>query len=82
MEPGTAIAELLLVRLTLNPPLGAAAFSVTVQTSVPAPVIDPLAQVSPLNTGALATAGLTAVSLQCKSFHYTVGACVYKRRLR
>jgi hypothetical protein len=53
-EAGTVTAELLLARLTANPPLGAAAFSVTVQLSVPAPVIDPLAQVSALNTGALA----------------------------
>jgi len=50
-EAGTVTAELLLVRLTANPPLGAAALSVTVQLSVPAPVIDPLAQVSALNTG-------------------------------
>jgi hypothetical protein len=50
---GTTTAELLLARLTANPPLGAAAFSVTVQLSVPAPVIDPLAQVSALNTGTL-----------------------------
>ena len=44
-------AELLLARLTANPPLAAATFSVTVQLSVPAPVIDPLVQLSPLNTG-------------------------------
>ena len=50
-EPGTAAAVLLLARLTANPPLGAAAFSVTVQLSVPAPVIEPLTQVSALNTG-------------------------------
>ena len=43
---GTLTAELLLVRLTLKPPLGAAALSATVQESVPAPVIDPLAQLS------------------------------------
>jgi hypothetical protein len=48
---GTVTAELLLARLTANPPLAAATFSVTVQLSVPAPVIDPLVQLSPLNTG-------------------------------
>lgn len=41
---GTATAELLLARLTANPPLGAAALSVTAQLSVPAPVIDELVQ--------------------------------------
>jgi hypothetical protein len=48
---GTVTAELLLARLTVKPPLAAATFSVTVQLSVPAPVIDPLAQLSPLSTG-------------------------------
>jgi hypothetical protein len=43
---GTVTAELLLDRLTLTPPLGAAALSPTVQVSVPAPVIVPLAQLS------------------------------------
>jgi hypothetical protein len=43
---GTVTALLLLARLTLNPPLGAAALSATVQESVPAPVIDPLAQLN------------------------------------
>jgi hypothetical protein len=50
-EAGTVTAELLLARLTANPPLAAATFSVTVQLSLPAPVIDPLVQLSPLNTG-------------------------------
>jgi hypothetical protein len=49
---GTVTADSLLATLTANPPLCAAEFSVTVQLSVPAPVIDPLTQVSPLNTGA------------------------------
>ena len=43
---GTVTAELLLARLTVNPPLGAAALSATVQLSVPAPVIVPLAQLN------------------------------------
>jgi hypothetical protein len=50
-EAGTVTAVLLLARLTATPPLAAATFSVTVQLSVPAPVIDPLVQLSPLNTG-------------------------------
>jgi hypothetical protein len=49
--PGTVTAELLLARLTANPPLAAAAFRVKVQLSVPTPVIVPLVQVSPLKTG-------------------------------
>ena len=46
---GTTTAESLLDRLTLAPPLGAAALNVTVQASVPDPVIDPLLQENPLN---------------------------------
>jgi hypothetical protein len=46
---GTTTAESLLNKLTLNPPLGAAALNVTVQASVPDPVIDPLLQEIPLN---------------------------------
>jgi hypothetical protein len=45
-EAGTVTAELLLARLTVNPPLGAAALSPTVHVSVPAPVIVPLAQLN------------------------------------
>jgi hypothetical protein len=50
-EAGTVKAELLLVRFTLKPAPVAAAFTVTVQLSVPTPVIDPLLQLIPLNTG-------------------------------
>jgi hypothetical protein len=50
-DVGTETALLLLARLTANPPLAAAAFIVTVQVSVPAPVIDPLAHVNPVSTG-------------------------------
>ena len=50
-EAGTITAESLLAKLTRKPPLAAAAFSVTVQLSVPTPVIDPLLQLSPLSTG-------------------------------
>jgi hypothetical protein len=45
-EAGMVTDELLLARLTVKPPVGAAALSVTVQLSVPAPVIDPLAQLN------------------------------------
>ena len=41
---GTVTAELLEAKLTANPPLGAAPFRLTVQLSVPAPVIDELEQ--------------------------------------
>ena len=50
-DDGTVTDALLLVRLTACPPVPAAAFSVTVQLSVPAPVIDPLVQLNPLGTG-------------------------------
>jgi hypothetical protein len=50
-EAGTMTAVLLLARFTVKPPLAAAALSVTVQPSVPAPVIGPLLQLSPLKTG-------------------------------
>jgi hypothetical protein len=42
---------LLLARLTLKPPVAAAAFRATVQVSVAAPVTEALAQVSPVSTG-------------------------------
>jgi hypothetical protein len=65
-EAGTLTAGLLLPRLTTDPPLGAAVLSVTVQSSVPAPVIDESSQLSPLNTGVLATAWLAAFSCTAK----------------
>ena len=46
-EEGTVTAELLLERLTVNPPVPAATFRLTVQGSVPDTAIDPLAHVSP-----------------------------------
>ncbi len=60
---GTVTAELLLARFTANPLLGAAVFSVTVQLTVPAPVIVPLAHVSPVNTGTPVPVKLTAVDV-------------------
>jgi hypothetical protein len=39
---GTAAAASLLASATVNPPVEATVFSVTVQASVPAPVSDPL----------------------------------------
>lgn len=50
---GTAIALLLLVTLTVVPPLGAAAPSSTVQLSVPEPVIAALLQVIPSSAAEL-----------------------------
>lgn len=50
-DAGTVIAELLLLRLIANPPVGAAPLKATVQLSAPAPVIDPLAQLKPFSTG-------------------------------
>ncbi|MGB6746014.1 MAG: hypothetical protein WBE38_20360, partial [Terracidiphilus sp.] len=46
-EAGTATEELLLARLTENPPVAAAAFRVTVQASVAAPVTEELEQEIP-----------------------------------
>jgi len=62
-EVGTVTDELLLARLTAKPPVGAAAFRVTVQLSVPAPVIEPLAQLSPLNAGTPVPLRLTTVEV-------------------
>jgi hypothetical protein len=48
---GTVTAASLLDRLILRPPLGAVELRVTVQASVPAPVMDALLQESALNAG-------------------------------
>jgi hypothetical protein len=50
-EDGTETDELLLARFTVEPPVAAAVFSVTVQASVPAPVIEELVHERPLSTG-------------------------------
>jgi hypothetical protein len=55
---GRVTAASLLERLTFSPPLPAAALRVTVQTSVPEPVIEPLAQES-----ALSVAGATGAAV-------------------
>ena len=62
-EPGTLTSELLLARLTANPPLRAAAFNVTVQLSATEPVIVELAQVTPLNTGTPVPLSPTTIEL-------------------
>jgi hypothetical protein len=62
-EAGTVTALLLLARLTAKPPVGAAAFRVTVQLSVPDPVNDPLVQLSALNTGTPVPLRLTTVEV-------------------
>ena len=48
-ETGTVTALLLLARLTAMPVLGAGALNVTVHVSVPAPIIDEAAQLSPVS---------------------------------
>src|SRR5580692_7565390 len=64
---GTVTAALLLVTDTLKPPLPAGPLSVTVQASVPAPVIDALLQDNALNPAATAVpvpvSPITAVPL-------------------
>ena len=50
-DAGTVTAELLLARFTVNPPVAAAVFKVTVQASVPEPVMDEFVQESPVSTG-------------------------------
>jgi hypothetical protein len=50
-EDGTVTAELLLDKPTANPPLAAAALTVTVHASVPDPVIDELVQENAVSTG-------------------------------
>jgi hypothetical protein len=61
-EAGTVTALLLLARVTLTPPLGAAEFSVTVQAPDPAPVNDEVAQESPLATAVPVPLMLIAVT--------------------
>lgn len=51
-ETGTVTAPLLLARPTAMPLLGAGALKVTLQESVPAPIIDELAQLSPAREAA------------------------------
>jgi hypothetical protein len=62
-EAGTVTVELLLARLTAKPPVGAAAFSVTVQLSVPDPVNEPLVQLSALSIGTPVPLRPTAVEV-------------------
>jgi len=52
-EAGTVRAALLLVKLTLIPPLGAAALRATEQASVPVPVKESLEHVKELSAGAV-----------------------------
>lgn len=53
-DAGTLTAPLLLVRATPIPPLGAGPLNVTVQASVPDPVMDALLQIRELNKGVAA----------------------------
>ncbi len=47
-----------------NPPVAAAVLNVTVQLSVPAPVIDPLAQVRALSTGTVTPVPFRAIAVE------------------
>jgi hypothetical protein len=69
---GTVIAGLLLATLTANPPLPAAALNVSVQVSVPAPVIDALAQLSAVSVGTPVPLRLTAVEAPEKELLFRV----------
>lgn len=60
-DAGMVTAGLLLARFTANPPVAAGTFSVTVQLSVPAPVNDALAQLSPVSAGTPVPLRLMAV---------------------
>jgi hypothetical protein len=58
---GTATDALLLATLTVAPPVAAAGFTVTVQASVPAPVMEELVQESAVRTGTPVPLNATAV---------------------
>ena len=75
-DAGTVTAELLLARLIANPPVAAAAFSVTVQLSVPAPVNEPLVQVRPVSTGTPVPLRLTVVVVPVDELLVSVSAPV------
>ena len=60
---GTVTEELLLARFTVKPPLAAAAFKLTVQASVPAPVSDALVHVRPVSAGTPVPVRLTVAEL-------------------
>jgi hypothetical protein len=62
-DAGTVTAALLLDRFTVNPPVAAAAFRVTVQLSLPKLFIDPPAQLNPVRTGTPVPLRLTVVEL-------------------
>jgi hypothetical protein len=68
---GTETDALLLVRLTVTPPLPAAELSITVQVSLPAPVTDALLHDNELNTPGAAVPvpvrPITAVPLEVES---------------
>jgi len=66
-EFGTVTAESLLDRLTAKPQVAAAEFRVTVQLSVPAPEIDPLTQVMPVNIGISGVVPVWPDAFNCKA---------------
>jgi hypothetical protein len=60
-DAGTTTALLLLLNVTAEPPVGALEASVTVQESLPAPVIDPFAHKIELSAGATTPAALSLI---------------------
>ncbi len=62
-DAGTVTELLLLAKAAVNPPLAAATLSVTMQLSVPAPVIELLEQVNPVRAGTPVPLKLTAAEL-------------------
>ncbi len=62
-DAGTVTAELLLVRATVCPPGPAGELNVTPQATVPAPVIDPVPQLTPVSTPGATAAPLSAIAI-------------------
>lgn len=75
---GTATAVLLLARLTLSPPVGAAAAKVTVQASDPEPAMEPAAHETALTAGVATPAALMFTTrLPCEELLVIVRTPVY-----
>lgn len=75
-DGGTVTEELLLARPTANPPVAAAAFTVTVQASVPDALIDELVQESAVSTGKPVPLNAIAVEAPVEEFLASVSCPV------